>query len=536
MEAGHGFADMEPLGRIVGDARLVALGEATHGTREFFQLKHRMLEYLVTQKGFTVFGIEASSPDTVPVNDYVLNGVGDPGKAVAGMLFWTWNTEEVFDMVKWMRAYNEDPQHTRKLRFVGFDMQNPKASADILDKYIQKMGAAVPATTEEKAQLLDANRDAYVAKSSTEEWTWIRHQIDLIKQGESLKASGPGGSSIRDRSMAENIKWILDQQPAGTKMVVWAHNGHVTTEAMSFAPEGTMGVHLRRMFGDALRVFGFAFNSGKFQAMKMGRGLIQHTAPPAHPGSFDATLAAAGVAPVFALDLHHAPPEVQQWLDAPLEHREAGAVYDADRDSAYWMRIHPAKGFDAIFFINEMTPARARSATGGAIVPKPPPAKEAFNLDFEQGPAGQPPAGWAFPQQGNGFRATTENQACAGGLQCGHVMREKPTDTPAASLGQRIDATPYRGKTIRFRAKVRSKLTPLSSARLWMRVDLADGKGMGYFNNMSDRDPGPLADWTQLEITGPVDNDAEAVAFGLLFVGDGEAWIDDASIEVVNTP
>jgi erythromycin esterase len=398
------------------------------------------------------------------------------------------------------------------------------------------MGAEVPATTDAKAQLLDANRDAYVAKSSAEEFTWMRRQIDLIRQGESLKAAAQGGSSIRDRSMAENIKWILDQQPAGTKMVVWAHNGHVTTEAMSFAPEGTMGVHLRRMFGDALRVFGFAFNSGKFQAVKMGAGLIQHTAPPAHAGSFDATLSAAGVAPVFALDLHHAPAQVQHWLDAPLEHREAGAVYDASRDSNYWMRIHPAQAFDAIFFVNEMTSARARSGSGAPNVPPPPPAKAAFNLDFEQGPTGQQPAGWSFPQQGNGFKATTENQACAGGWQCGHVVREKPTDTPAASLAQRIDATPYRGKTIRFRAKVRSKLTPLSSARLWLRVDLGDGKGMGYFNNMSDHDPGALADWTPLEITGPVAEDADAVAFGLLFVGDGEAWIDDASIEIVNTP
>src|SRR5512133_1953281 len=75
--AGHGFEDMAPLKRIVGDARIVALGEATHGTREFFQLKHRMLEFLVTQMGFSIFSIEANMPQAYRLNDFILNGEGD---------------------------------------------------------------------------------------------------------------------------------------------------------------------------------------------------------------------------------------------------------------------------------------------------------------------------------------------------------------------------------------------------------------------------------------------------------------------------
>src|SRR4051812_46476711 len=62
-EAGHGFDDMQPVHQIVGGARIVGMGEPTHGTREVFQMKHRMLEFLVTQEGFRVFGIEASMPD-----------------------------------------------------------------------------------------------------------------------------------------------------------------------------------------------------------------------------------------------------------------------------------------------------------------------------------------------------------------------------------------------------------------------------------------------------------------------------------------
>ena len=78
VEAGHGFTDLQPLGEMVGDARIVELGEATHGTREFFQLKHRLVEYLASQKGFTIFSIEANMPEAYRLNDFILHGDGDP--------------------------------------------------------------------------------------------------------------------------------------------------------------------------------------------------------------------------------------------------------------------------------------------------------------------------------------------------------------------------------------------------------------------------------------------------------------------------
>src|SRR5438132_13951246 len=71
-EAGNGFADMQPLKKMIGNARIVSLGEATHGTREFFQLKHRMLEFLASEMGFTIFSIEANMPEAYRLNDYVL--------------------------------------------------------------------------------------------------------------------------------------------------------------------------------------------------------------------------------------------------------------------------------------------------------------------------------------------------------------------------------------------------------------------------------------------------------------------------------
>src|SRR5262245_43295749 len=87
-EAGNGFEDLRPLKEFIGDARVVALGECTHGTREVFQMKHRLVEYLASELGFTIFSIEANMPEAYRLNEYVLEGRGDPRKLVAGMYFW----------------------------------------------------------------------------------------------------------------------------------------------------------------------------------------------------------------------------------------------------------------------------------------------------------------------------------------------------------------------------------------------------------------------------------------------------------------
>ena len=129
-EAGHGFEDLQPLAALIGGARIVSLGECTHGTREVFQMKHRLLEYLASQRGFTIFSIEANMPEAYELNGYVLEGQGDPKKLIAGMYFWTWNTEEVLAMVEWMRQFNQSGMG--RIEFTGFDMQTPDVAMDIV--------------------------------------------------------------------------------------------------------------------------------------------------------------------------------------------------------------------------------------------------------------------------------------------------------------------------------------------------------------------------------------------------------------------
>src|SRR5688500_13062576 len=358
-------ADGRALRSIVGSARIVALGEATHGTHEFLQLKHRMLETLVREMGFTVLAIEASAPDAAVVNDYVLHGKGDAETAVAGLDFWAWRTSEVVEVIRWMRAWNEDARHTTKLRIHGFDMQNPSASVDALRKYLRRVdpelahsaGSFDADTLDAVERRLRDYRDSYAAKSSQVEWIWARRQIDLIRQGAELLRVSARAFEVRDRWMAANVKWILDHEQPGTKMVLWAHNGHVATEPPRFSPGESMGMHLRRMYGEAIRVFGFAFGGGAFRAGARAGEVRSHEALPAKTASFDGALAAAGL-PLFVLDLRSATGLPRRWVESPLEHRSIGLTHDPETPGNDWVTIHPIRSYDAVIFVAETTPTR----------------------------------------------------------------------------------------------------------------------------------------------------------------------------------
>ena len=114
--------DLEFFRDIVGEARVVSLGEGTHGTRDFFEMKARILRFLVEEMGFNTFAIEATWPESRRLDHYVRTGEGDPRALLSGLYVWTWNTASVLEMIEWMRAHNEAGGD---VGFHGFDMQSP---------------------------------------------------------------------------------------------------------------------------------------------------------------------------------------------------------------------------------------------------------------------------------------------------------------------------------------------------------------------------------------------------------------------------
>ena len=113
--------ELLPLVNLFKDKKVIGMGEATHGTKEFFTMKAKMFKFLATHCGFKVFSIEAPYGGTLKVNDYVLNGKGTVLSAMRKMQFWTWYTEEVKELIEWMRNYNKDKPDNEKLMFLGFD-------------------------------------------------------------------------------------------------------------------------------------------------------------------------------------------------------------------------------------------------------------------------------------------------------------------------------------------------------------------------------------------------------------------------------
>ncbi|MBU7024169.1 MAG: erythromycin esterase family protein [Theionarchaea archaeon] len=123
-EPGSGFEDLMPLKEVIGDARIVALGEATHGTHEFFEMKHRLTEFLVEEMGFTIFAMEAGCGECTAIDGYVRTGRGDPKVLLRNTNYWVWNTEEVLTMIQWMRQHNESSDSAAQVNFFGFDMRS----------------------------------------------------------------------------------------------------------------------------------------------------------------------------------------------------------------------------------------------------------------------------------------------------------------------------------------------------------------------------------------------------------------------------
>ena len=335
IEVGHTFYDLAPFGSAVGDARIVALGEATLGTREFFQINHRLLEYLVKEKGFTIFAISANWQEANRLDLYVKYGEGDPKALLTGML-WPWNVEEVLDVIEWMREFNEAPGSHPTLRLAGFGI--PPAGA-VIPQVVDYLRQASPldavtaqtnyapllemesrlgevyddaaSTAAEKAEsvvrLLDAKREALIQASSLSAWRDARQAAETARQNAASRIAGKG-SAYRNEMMARNIEWLARDGYPGEKMVVWAHNALVGYAPQD--PERSVGTWLREEFGEQIYVAGFAFHRGEVLAIGVRdgnyEGVAKQSIPESAQGNGDSVLSAAGM-PVFFLDLRTVP-------------------------------------------------------------------------------------------------------------------------------------------------------------------------------------------------------------------------------------
>lgn len=404
-DATDDFTDLQPLKALIGDARIVSLGEQTHGTHEFFTTKHRLVRFLVREMGFTTFAMEANFPEADRVDAYLQTGNGNPAHLLAGLYFWTWNTQEVLDMLLWLRAANTEAGNPLPIRFRGFDCQFIGTAIEAVVTYLRVVDPDRAAAVQMRYALHDARpwagdpvallqtespetqiayqgsvqaiyddllaaRDPYLSRAVPAAYTAVCQAARVVVQAvEIALAPGNTGAAIRDRSMAENVGWLLDQAGPGAKMIVWAHNGHIGTvpygnNAPPVPPIKSMGMYLRERYGKALWTCGFACSTGTFNAYAQHDPSLLIAGPMAtHPltaprdDSYEAALQQTGIARL-AVDLRPTASAAEgQWLAGPHPFRLIGALYADDYPEDFWYATRLPETFDTVVYLRDTTPS-----------------------------------------------------------------------------------------------------------------------------------------------------------------------------------
>lgn len=401
--------DLAPVVEHLRGADAVGLGEATHGTREFVRLKHRLVRALVERLGFRTVALEADSAATLAVDDYVRRGVGDPESALASLTIWPWKVEGMAALVRWLRAFNEARPPDDRVRVRGISPADPGAAAERLLSSLRGVDPAlVEAVGGELQRLaaeerpdddgarrervatglrvaddvltrLDEHREAHVAARSSAavgsgvKYDRARHLCRAVEHGCEWYRTRydhggphPEGMAERDRLMAETVVRCRERDP-GAGVAVWAHNGHVERgtfdDGTAWAGVETMGHHLARTFGDRYRPLGFDVGRGRFRAVADVDDpdeRVPRTFPAGDPldGTATAHFDALGSAPRF-VDLAAAgdDPTLAAWFDGERRIRHVGSVYDPDATpDANYLRTDLREAFDGLLFVEAGTP------------------------------------------------------------------------------------------------------------------------------------------------------------------------------------
>ncbi|MEN3534818.1 erythromycin esterase family protein [Microbispora sp. ZYX-F-249] len=384
---GAGTTDLAPFRAALDGVRVVGVGEGTHGSREFFLIRHRLLEFLVEELGVTTLAVEASASASRAVDDYVRGGSGDPVEALAGLGFWTLHTEEMLAVVQWLRDHNRTA--AAKVRFVGIDPQHPAASLEALRTHLgddapdlldplapltgKRLGVGPPLDRRIEA---DARRveDFLTGRTAGPERDEALAHARIVRQSADLASrpfrhSDPAEtvSVARDRYLADNLDLLLTDPNA--KIALWAHNGHIMRGSHSGGSVPAMGWHLAQRHGEAYYALGVLFGEGRFRARRPRFGKVNPARPPAtfrvplvrKPTIVEGHLAAASPGE-YVIDLRGEPrPEaVTQWLGESLFMRSYGGL--VARRFTYKLSYMPtvlAEHFDGIAFVPETTASTA---------------------------------------------------------------------------------------------------------------------------------------------------------------------------------
>lgn len=364
-------SDLEPLRSIAGSARVVGLGDGTHGTHEFYTVKHRLVDFLVREMSFDVLAFEAPFPTFNALDQYVQGGGGDPRallKRAAAVGYVFWDSEEILAVIEWMRAYNAHRGERPAVHIVGIDTQEGTLAAAEVVAYLQRVDSAAaraaeaaftcippfarPTPSDCQKQLEEVRNDLiskradFTARTSEMEFEEALQYATVVTQ--SRWAFGDG----RDAAMATNVLWTLEHRGVTGKAILWAHGAHVARARSDFA--GTpMGWQLARQLGSGYVAMGTMTRAGSFIGWSFREGTftpVVRTFDPILPGSYESLLMQAGKTAML-LPLR---PPLPAWFPAegPYNMGSAGDV------GPMVVNDPLPQQFDAVVYIDTTTPMR----------------------------------------------------------------------------------------------------------------------------------------------------------------------------------
>lgn len=365
---------LDDLVERIGDARIVLMGEASHGTSEYYQWRARLSRRLIEEKGFSFVGVEGDWPDCYDLNRYVKAYDGTPGHA-SDVLHafdrwptWMWANWEVVAFAEWLRTFNRNRDYAQKVGFYGLDVYSLWESLEaVLDHVSRFHPTEIARVRTALACLHPFDREPqnyalsirYVSEDCEEEI------VDVLRAVQSRPVQHPDDPerhfnaeqnaraavgaeryyramvrndhqswNVRDTHMVDTLDRLLNQHGTGAKAIVWAHNTHIgDARATDMAGAGmvNIGQLARERYGrDNCFLLGFSGYEGSVVAGDYwGAPMEAMPVPPAREGSWEALLQAAEPSDqlLFSDDFRDLS-EMRQ----PRGHRAIGVVYDPTRE------------------------------------------------------------------------------------------------------------------------------------------------------------------------------------------------------------
>jgi protein-L-isoaspartate(D-aspartate) O-methyltransferase len=403
-------ANLDGLLERIGEAKIVLLGEASHGTSEFYRMRERISQELITRKGFRFVAIEGDWPDVARLDHYVRHFEYPPSEWTAFARFptWMWRNTEVRSFVDWLHAHNAERTPQQRVAIYGLDLYSLYTSIGSVLKYLdevdpdsariarQRYGCLSPWETDpvtyghaaltgayrtcekEVIQMLEdiLHKQGDYAAHDGERFMDAVQNARLVTDAERYYRIMYYGSraswNLRDNHMFETLKTLLDFHGAAAKAIVWAHNSHVGDSAateMSARGEYNIGHLCREEFGHTAYSIGFGTHAGTVAAASNWDGPMEvKTVLPSLKQSYERLCHETG-RPQFMLPLRgRSAAEVRNRLAKPRLERAIGVIYRPETELAshYFQAVLPAQ-FDEYIWFDEsraVTPFETKELEG----------------------------------------------------------------------------------------------------------------------------------------------------------------------------